>query len=196
MTLFCRGDIKCPSLIHNYHEPPPLRRRSVLIGSGKNCQGFEQNKTHLPKRLLCTIVQYSLTLMLFNTSKLWHSYCLLTELTQNVLLFWLPVWDSGEKNEFWFLLTQREPITACWEGAELLQENNPRLCWTDWMWSIGPSAELNALCMGTVSHAAKHKNTIQTKSRLMARIITTQRFVSVCVCIFWLNNFYSALNFL
>lgn len=29
----------------------------------------------------------------------------------------------------------------------------------------------------------------------MARIITTQRFVPVCVCIFWLNNFCSALNF-
>lgn len=35
-------------------------------------------------------------------------------------------------------------------------------------------------------HAAKHKNTIQTKSRLMGRIITTRRFVPICVCIFWL----------
>lgn len=29
-----------------------------------------------------------------------------------------------EKNGFWFLLTRWDPITASWEGAELLQENN------------------------------------------------------------------------
>lgn len=46
-----------------------------------------------------------------------------------------------------------------------------------------------------VSNSAKHKNTIQTKDRLMARIITTQRFVPICVCIFWLNNFCPDFSF-
>lgn len=43
---------------------------------------------------------------------------------------------------FCFFGICREPITASWEGTELLQENNPCLCPTEWMWPIGPSAEL------------------------------------------------------
>lgn len=105
-------------------------------------------------------------------------------------MFWLIVCEVLKKR-LGFLLTRRDPITACCEEAELLQENNPRLCSTDWMWSTGPAAELNTLHMGAASHGAKHKNTIQTKGRLMAGLIATQRFVLIFVFVFSRSIFYT-----
>ncbi len=123
------------------------------------------------------------------------SYCLLTELTQNVLLFRLPVWDSG-KNEFWFLLTRGDPITQL-AGKELNfcgKITPPAINRLDVVhWSLCRAR--HTLRGNRVSHSSRAQNTTQTKGRLMARIITTQRFVPICVCIFWLNNFYTVLNF-
>lgn len=59
------------------------------------------------------------------------------------------------------------------------------------MWSTGPAAELNTLHMGAASHGAKHKNTIQTKGRLMAGLIATQRFVLIFVFVFSRSIFYT-----
>lgn len=136
-------------------------------------------------------------LMLFN--KFWQFYCILTELIQNVVVLvpCLRRWEEKKKKKR-SVLVSFDLQGSCHSllGRELnfcrkkktKKQTPPVFNKLDVVHRSRCRTQC-ALHGNRPRHAAKHKNTIQTKSRLMGRIITTRRFVPICVCIFWLNNF-------
>lgn len=139
------------------------------------CQGSEWDKTPTVQRDHYARWLNWVALRCYCIFKLYNSFFLFTRLIQNILLFRLLL-------SFVFFVSTRTSWKippACVQGT---------VCCP-----LVLSAELNSFYMGT--EWAMLWNTMQTKGRLMGRIITTRRFVPICVCLFWLSNFYPALNF-